>query len=172
MCLKTAPKKEKISQTFAVLLPSFLLRHQNSLDCKKRDKKQKQKFTQMEEILSQYETVHPNDATIWFKAGKVEDFPTNRGGCIKYKNKQIAIFNFARRNEWYACQNACPHKMEMVLARGMTGSTDDIPKIACPMHKKTFSLVDGSNLNGDDDLKIATYPIKIVEDEVFVGFRD
>ena len=172
MCLKQLQKKEKISQTFAVLLPSFLLRHQNSLDCKKRDKKQKQKFTQMEEILSQYETVHPNDATIWFKAGKVEDFPTNRGGCIKYKNKQIAIFNFARRNEWYACQNACPHKMEMVLARGMTGSTDDIPKIACPMHKKTFSLVDGSNLNGDDDLKIATYPIKVIEDEVFVGFVD
>jgi nitrite reductase (NADH) small subunit len=125
----------------------------------------------MEEILSQYETVHPSDATIWFKAGKTEDFPTNRGGCIKYKNKQIAIFNFARRNEWYACQNACPHKMEMVLARGMTGSTDDIPKIACPMHKKTFSLVDGSNLNGDD-YKIATYPVKVIEDEVFVGFVD
>ena len=34
------------------------------------------------------------------------------------------------------------------------------------------SLVDGSNLNGDDDLKIATYPVKIVEDEVFVGFLE
>ncbi|KFF05536.1 nitrite reductase small subunit NirD [Flavobacterium reichenbachii] len=125
----------------------------------------------MEEILNQYETVHASDATIWFKAGKVEDFPTNRGGCIKYKNKQIAIFNFTRRNEWYACQNACPHKMEMVLSRGMTGSADDIPKIACPMHKKTFSLIDGSNLNGEE-YKIATYPIKVVENEVFVGFVD
>ncbi|GAA6772349.1 hypothetical protein AAGS39_31010 [Flavobacterium sp. CGRL2] len=37
--------------------------------------------------------------------------------------------------------------------------------------KKTFSLVDGSNLNGDD-FKIATYPIKVVENEVFVGFVD
>ena len=80
-------------------------------------------------------------------------------------------FNFERRNEWYACQNACPHKMEMVLSRGMTGSADGVPKIAYPMHKKTFSLVDGSNLNGDD-LKIATYPVKIVNDEVFVGFLD
>ncbi|MNL73118.1 nitrite reductase small subunit [compost metagenome] len=61
--------------------------------------------------------------------------------------------------------------MEMVLSRGMTGSADDIPKIACPMHKKTFSLVDGSNLNGEE-YSIATYPIKIVEDEVFVGFID
>jgi nitrite reductase (NADH) small subunit len=125
----------------------------------------------MENILNQYETVSLNEVKIWFKAGKTADFPSNGGGCIKYKNKQIAIIKFDRRNEWYACQNLCPHKMEMVLSRGMIGSADDIPKIACPMHKKTFSLVDGSNLNGDD-LKIATYPVKIVEDEVFVGFLE
>lgn len=125
----------------------------------------------MENILNQYETVNLNEVKVWFKAGKTADFPSNGGGCIKYKNKQIAIIKFDRRNEWYACQNLCPHKMEMVLSRGMTGSADDIPKIACPMHKKTFSLVDGSNLNGDD-LKIATYPVKIVENEVFVGFLE
>jgi nitrite reductase (NADH) small subunit len=125
----------------------------------------------MENILNQYETVSQNEVKIWFKAGNTSDFPSNGGGCIKYKNKQIAIIKFDRRNEWYACQNLCPHKMEMVLSRGMIGSAEDIPKIACPMHKKTFSLVDGSNLNGDD-LKIATYPVKIVDDEVFVGFLD
>ncbi|MDI5888922.1 MAG: nitrite reductase small subunit NirD [Flavobacterium sp.] len=125
----------------------------------------------MENILNQYETVNLNEVKVWFKAGKTADFPSNGGGCIKYKNKQIAIIKFDRRNEWYACQNLCPHKMEMVLSRGMIGSADDIPKIACPMHKKTFSLVDGSNLNGDD-LKIATYPVKIVENEVFVGFLE
>jgi nitrite reductase (NADH) small subunit len=164
--------KNKNILTFAVLLPSFLLRHQTLLIVKGGIRTQIINTAKMEEILNQYETVHPSDAKIWFKAGNVSDFPTNRGGCIKYKNKQIAVFNFARRNEWYACQNACPHKMEMVLSRGMTGSTEGIPKIACPMHKKTFSLVDGSNLNGDDDLRIATYPVKIVEDEVFVGFLD
>ncbi len=125
----------------------------------------------MENILNQYETVNLNEVKVWFKAGKTADFPSNGGGCIKYKNKQIAIIKFDRRNEWYACQNLCPHKMEMVLSRGMIGSADDIPKIACPMHKKTFSLIDGSNLNGDD-LKIATYPVKIVENEVFVGFLE
>lgn len=132
---------------------------------------QELKKSEMKKILNQYETVHASDATIWFKAGKVEDFLTNYGGRIKYKNKQIAIFNFARRNEWYTYQNASPHKMEMVLAREITKTTDDISKIACPMHKKTFSLVDGSNLNGDD-FKIATYSTKVIEDEVFVVFLD
>lgn len=123
----------------------------------------------MENILDKYTTVLAADVTTWFKAGTVKDFPSNRGGCIKYKDKQIAIFNFERRNEWYACQNACPHKLEMVLSRGMTGSADDVPKIACPMHKKSFSLIDGTNLNGEE-YSIATYPVKIINDEVLVGF--
>ena len=36
---------------------------------------------------------------------------------------------------------------------------------------KTFSLVDGSNLNGED-YSIATYPVKIEGNEVFVGFLE
>lgn len=125
----------------------------------------------MENIVSQYKSVAVEDVTVWFKAGKTTDFPADGGNCVKYKDKQIAVINFERRGEWYACQNVCPHKMEMVLSRGMTGSADGVPKIACPMHKKTFSLVDGSCLSGED-YSIATYPVKIVGDEVFVGFID
>jgi nitrite reductase (NADH) small subunit len=125
----------------------------------------------MENLLNQYETVALNDVKIWFKAGKTADFPADGGGCIKYKGKQIAVINFERRNEWYACQNLCPHKMEMVLSRGMIGSANEIPKIACPLHKNTFSLKDGTNLSGND-YKIATYPVKIVEGEVLIGFID
>ena len=124
----------------------------------------------MENILEKYATVTDDQVNVWFSVGKTTDFPTDGGACIKYKDKQIAVYNFTRRGEWYACQNACPHKMEMVLSRGMTGSADDIPKIACPMHKKTFSLVDGSNLNGAD-FKIATYPVKVVEDAGVFGER-
>jgi nitrite reductase (NADH) small subunit len=32
------------------------------------------------------------------------------------KTKQIAILTSKEEAEWYACQNACPHKMEMVLS--------------------------------------------------------
>jgi nitrite reductase (NADH) small subunit len=127
--------------------------------------------SQMEDILNQYATVTAEEVNVWFKVGSTKDFPADGGGCIKYKNKQIAIINFERRNEWYACQNACPHKMEMVLSRGMTGSADEIPKIACPLHKKTFSLVDGSNLNGEE-YSIATYPVRVIANEVFVGFLE
>ncbi len=125
----------------------------------------------MESIIEKYKTVTPDEVKVWFNAGKTSNFPVDGGNCVKYKDKQIAVINFERRKEWYACQNLCPHKMEMVLSRGMIGSADEIPKIACPIHKKTFSLKDGSNLSGED-LQIATYPVKIVDGEVFVGFLD
>lgn len=125
----------------------------------------------MENILEQYKTVAENEVLTWFKAGVTTDFPEDSGACVKYKAKQIAVYNFTRTGKWYATQNLCPHKMEMVLSLGMIGDKDDIPKIACPMHKKNFSLEDGSNLAGED-LKIATYPVKIEKGNVYIGFSD
>ncbi len=125
----------------------------------------------MEEILKQYKTTTLEQVTTWYEAAKVSDFPKDGGACIKYKGKQIAVFNFDRIGKWYACQNLCPHKMEMVLSRGMIGDDKGTPKVACPLHKKTFSLEDGTNLNGDIDA-IATYPVKIEGDKVLVGFSN
>jgi nitrite reductase (NADH) small subunit len=125
----------------------------------------------MDTILSQYKTTTISDVTVWFKAGAVTDFFENGGGCIKYKGKQIAVFNFSRTKQWFACQNVCPHKMEMVLSRGMLGDDKGMPKVACPLHKKTFSLETGENLNGDLDA-IATYPVKIDEENVYIGFSE
>ncbi|MDO7171215.1 nitrite reductase small subunit NirD [Mariniflexile sp. AS56] len=125
----------------------------------------------MQDILNQYNTVSDADVTTWFEVGTVSDFPENSGACIKYKTKQIAVYNFTRTDKWYACQNLCPHKMEMVLSLGMIGDKDGVAKVACPMHKKNFSLEDGSNLAGDD-LKIAVYPVKIEAGNVYIGFSD
>jgi nitrite reductase (NADH) small subunit len=125
----------------------------------------------MQDLLSQYQSVEPQKVKTWIKAGAISEFPENGGACIKYNTKQIAVFNFKRDSQWYACQNLCPHKLEMVLSRGMTGDFKGIPKIACPLHKKTFSLKDGSNLNGED-YKIAVYPVKIENEIVYIGFTD
>ncbi len=125
----------------------------------------------MQNILEQYKSVTDASVTDWFNVGEISDFPENSGACIKYKTKQIAVYNFARIGKWYACQNLCPHKMEMVLSLGMIGDKDGVAKVACPMHKKNFSLEDGSNLAGDD-LKIAVYPVKIESGNVYIGFSD
>lgn len=108
----------------------------------------------------------------WFAACSTADVPSNGGVCIKYKSRQIALFYFTRRNEWYATQNMCPHRMQMALSRGMIGTEAGEPKVACPFHKKTFSLVDGRCMNGDDCGSLETYPVKVEGGKVFIGIPE
>jgi NAD(P)H-dependent nitrite reductase large subunit/NAD(P)H-dependent nitrite reductase small subunit len=107
---------------------------------------------------------HEND---WVLAGSVSDFPVDGGSTIKHGESQIAVFNFASRGEWYASQNMCPHRKAFVLARGIMGDKDGEAKVACPLHKKTFSLSDGRSLQGEE-YKIRTFPVKVVDDQVYV----
>ncbi len=107
----------------------------------------------------------------WFAACHIMDVPANGGVCVKYGETQIALFHFARRAEWYATQNECPHRMQMALSRGMIGSQQDEPKVACPFHKKTFSLATGECLSGDE-CSIKTYPVKVEEGNVFIGIEE
>lgn len=104
----------------------------------------------------------------WFFACKVEDVPDNGGVAVKYNEDQIALFHFTRRGEWYATQNECPHRKQMALSRGMIGSQGDEPKVACPFHKKTFSLITGECLSGDE-CAIKTYPVSVVNGNVYIG---
>jgi len=124
------------------------------------------------ELHNEIKTFTPVEETeikVWYKAARVQDFPENGGACVKYKDMQIAVFNFSRRNEWYACQNLCPHKMQMVLSRGMIGSLQGEPKVACPFHKKNFSLKSGECLNGSE-CSIAVFPVRVEDGFVHIGF--
>lgn len=107
----------------------------------------------------------------WFYACSANDVPQNGGVCVKYKSEQIALFHFTRRDEWYATQNECPHRMQMALSRGMIGTQVEEPKVACPFHKRTFSLKTGECLNGEE-CAIKTFPVKVEEDKVFIGITD
>ncbi|MGJ7030310.1 nitrite reductase small subunit NirD [Niabella hirudinis] len=104
----------------------------------------------------------------WIYACKVTDMPHNGGVCVQYGGEQIALYYFTHRNEWYATQNLCPHKKQMALSRGMLGSQQGTPKVACPFHKKTFSLRDGQCLNDETCSAIKTYPVKIQGEKVFI----
>ena len=104
----------------------------------------------------------------WFLACREEDVPVNGGVCVKYHDEQIALFHFTRKNEWYATQNECPHRKQMALSRGMIGTQGEEPKVACPFHKKTFSLLTGECLNGDE-CSIKTYDVKIENGKVYIS---
>jgi nitrite reductase (NADH) large subunit len=103
----------------------------------------------------------------WVRLAKVAEVPRDGGIAARFGGREIAIFNFASRGEWYASENLCPHKQQMVLARGILGDVQGTPKVACPLHKNTFDLKSGACLSGSL-AGIATFPVKIVGDDVMV----
>jgi nitrite reductase (NADH) small subunit len=108
------------------------------------------------------------ETTHWIYACSTDEVPQNGGVCVKHNNEQIALYHFSRRNEWYASQNECPHRKQMALSRGMLGSQDNEPKVACPFHKKTFSLITGECLS-DDECALKIYPVKVEDGKFFIG---
>jgi len=106
----------------------------------------------------------------WVKAAEVDAFPQNGGAAVLINGEQIAVFNFTNEGRWYATQNRCPHKGEMAISRGLTGDSDGHHKVACPFHKKTFSLEDGKCLT-DEGYQLKTYPVKVEDGFVFIGIE-
>ena len=61
----------------------------------------------------------------------------------------------------------CPHKQSFVLSRGIIGDQDGTPKVACPMHKKTFSLEDGSCLTGEN-YSLHVFAVQVRGEDVYL----
>jgi nitrite reductase (NADH) large subunit len=109
----------------------------------------------------------PAPKLVWTRVARAADVPPDTGACIRWGNTEIALFNFASREKWYACENRCPHTNAGVLSRGIIGDECGKPKVACPMHKKTFSLEDGECLSGEK-LSIETYRVKVEGGFVYI----
>ena len=122
---------------------------------------------QLEENLSTAEEQLQLAERRWVQVGHVDDFPFDGGATIKYGKVQIAVFNFSSRGEWYACQQMCPHKKAFVLSRGVIGDAGGEPKVACPLHKKSFSLKSGECLSGED-YQVDVFPVKVENGDVFL----
>ena len=82
----------------------------------------------------------------------VADVPADGGIAVKYGDAQLAIFQVA--GAYYATQNTCPHTQATVLARGIVGDEHGSPKVACPLHKKTFDLASGACLSRSEERRV------------------
>ena len=125
-------------------------------------------FRQMRISMSAEEKLSRETPAAWVKVGTVSDFPHNGGATVLYGKVQIAVFNFTSRGEWYACQQMCPHKKAFVLSRGIIGDAHGIPKVACPLHKKTYSLTSGECLSGED-YSVRVFPVNVTGEDVFLS---
>ena len=61
----------------------------------------------------------------------------------------------------------CPHKTAFVLSRGIIGNSGETPRVACPLHKKRFSLETGE-CESDENYAVKVFPVKVEEGQVYL----
>lgn len=100
------------------------------------------------------------------RVASLRDMPKEGGITVQYGSTEIAIFRV--QDQLYATQNSCPHTQVGVLSRGIVGDECGTPKVACPLHKRTFDLRTGSCLSKDAPA-VATYPLRVDGDDILVA---
>jgi nitrite reductase (NADH) small subunit len=107
----------------------------------------------------------------WILAGSADDFSINMGSCVKHEDEQIAVFNINHK-KWYAVQNRCPHEKVMVLSRGILGDSKREPFVACPLHKRRFSLKTGLYHGYGECERLQTYAVKKRDGKIFIKMKE
>ena len=73
-----------------------------------------------------------------------------------------------RRGAWYATQNTCPHRKDMVLARGLLGDQGGDAEGRLPACTRRPSRSRRGDGLSDPDFRIATFPVRVEDGLVYV----
>jgi nitrite reductase (NADH) small subunit len=116
----------------------------------------------MIQAVSKHESV-----TQWLTVCNLADIQPNTGVCALLGDKQVAIFR-VRDDRLYAISNYDPFSQAYVLSRGIVGDRQGIIKVASPIYKQNFNLETGECLD-DESVKVATFPVRLVDELVQIG---
>ncbi|MDP9310984.1 MAG: Rieske 2Fe-2S domain-containing protein [Chloroflexota bacterium] len=111
----------------------------------------------------------------------VSQIPDGQRLITTVNGRSIGIFNV--KGKFYALRNVCPHK-QAPLCLGSLGGTmvpTDRPGefeygledrvLRCPWHGWEFDIATGKALFGISDRRVATYPVEIEDDKLYVEMR-
>ena len=114
------------------------------------------------------QTIPEQTATQWETVCHITDIQPNTGVCALFHNEQVAIFRVGETEEVYALSNYDPFSKAYVLSRGLVGDRQGVTKVAAPIYKQNINLQTGEYLD-DPEVKIPTYPVRVVNGEVQLG---
>ncbi len=110
----------------------------------------------------------PHTTNQWLTVCQLADIKPNTGVCALFKDEQVAIFRVGDSEQVYALSNYDPFSKAYVLSRGLVGDRQGIVKVAAPIYKQNFNLQTGEYLD-DPEIKLPTYPVRVIDGEVQLG---
>lgn len=106
--------------------------------------------------------------TTWADICSLEAIAPNTGVCALIEGQQVAIFRIGTEDEVFAISNYDPFSKAFVLSRGIVGDRNGIPKVASPIYKQNFNLLNGQCLD-DETVSIPTFKVRVVEGRVHLA---
>ena len=99
------------------------------------------------------------------RVASVGEIPPGEARAVEVDGTPIAIYNV--EGEFFATCDTCSHE-EASLAEGWLD--DDV--VTCPSHGAEFSVRTGEALSLPATEPVATYPVRVEGDEIFVAVED
>jgi nitrite reductase/ring-hydroxylating ferredoxin subunit len=94
------------------------------------------------------------------KMARLSDVPPGTAAHIEIGGGAVAICNIG--GALHAIDGVCPHSFGPLGHGALHGTT-----LVCPFHAWGFDCVTGQS-DADERLKLATYPVKVENDEIWV----
>ena len=95
------------------------------------------------------------------KVAQVSQVASGTGTVVSAEGRAIAVFNVG--GTFYALANECTH-MGGPLGKGRLDGTT----VTCPWHGSQFDVTSGEVKKGPARKPVATYPVRVQGDDVFV----
>lgn len=97
----------------------------------------------------------------WRRVATLSDIEEGAAKAVRVGEQDIALCRVG--DTIYAFENICPHAYAM-LSDGFIEDNE----IECPLHAARFEISTGRCLGPPADRDLATYPVRIEGDDVFV----
>jgi nitrite reductase/ring-hydroxylating ferredoxin subunit len=99
------------------------------------------------------------------KVTQVKQVAPGTGTVADVRGTAVAVFNVG--GAFYAIANACTHVGGPLGQGRLEGTT-----VTCPWHHSRFDVTSGKVLHGPAQRPVATYPVRVRGDDVFVVVED
>ncbi len=108
--------------------------------------------------------------TPFIRAGRLEDLEDGLPvGVVLSNGERVCVLR--QGEKVYAVHDVCPHRAFGLSGGESAEHSDGTPVIECPWHGARFSCISGAVLRGPATDAIATFPVQLIDGDVFIGPR-